>query len=1021
MPRAQIVLPQHKCRSIVSFLCLIILLIGFVGMAGWVVDNPIMKSFSLNWIAIKFNTAVCIIFIALSMWILKDEAANSYARIVAKLFAVIVLVTSILTLIEYVFHVDLYLDQLFFVEKSYGEHFFPGRMSLVTAICFIAASLSLLLLDNKLLPKWSHQIFAGIIISLAMISIQFFIFNIKPDYISISYFNMAFGTTIAFLLFSLCLLLKNPYVGISLVLLEDTISGSMGRSLFPLIFILPIFIVFIVNQGQYKLFYNEEFSHAIISLQFIFIAGIIVYINLLLIRRKEKEMEKAQSELQERDILFNEFAENIDSVLWRATSTLDKIIYVSPAYEKIWGRSANYLYTHPEDWIEAIVPEDRQRVFDSFINKFKQGILVSSFEFKIQSQEGSIHNIIARSFPIKNSQGDLSGIIGITTDITSTYRSMLKNRLIYDIHKSLSHTSDIKQSGLEILKLICYALNFTIGEIWLFNKDKNTLNILVDWHKEKSLIRSIPKKPIDVSEKNLDAFPFVCFQHDVIQYSTYSHHLMNATHPKHAYGINLKECIGFPLRTPNENIGVIIFYNSRITEQDKDMYDLLNNIAHQLSEHTLTISSKMEIDRLMKYDLLTGIYNRSEFIKTINKLIENTQSTFAIVKITFNNLLRDMNETMGYEAGNEFLLNMTRKISDILTFTPHVFAKIETYRFGIVLTKVESSKTIIDVVTRLLDLSKYPININNMEVYVLLNIGISIYPINGGTSDSLMASADLAVEESVKLGSNNFQFATNESIRQLTKKINIQNMLHKALINNEFELYYQPKIALSTGRITSVEALIRWNHPSMGLLLPKEFISICENSDLIYGVGEFVLRSAITNIICKLPIQVSVNLSMRQLNERYNLVETIKKIFTDLDANPEFLELEITETILMNNLELTHRILSQLRNLHIKISIDDFGTGYSSFKYLQEFRPNSIKIDKSFIDRLPYHTPSLEIIKGIISLAHKLNIKVIAEGVENVGQVNCLKKAKCDEIQGYYFSEPLPLNKLKEFIEMNRK
>ncbi len=255
--------------------------------------------------------------------------------------------------------------------------------------------------------------------------------------------------------------------------------------------------------------------------------------------------------------------------------------------------------------------------------------------------------------------------------------------------------------------------------------------------------------------------------------------------------------------------------------------------------------------------------------------------------------------------------------------------------------------------------------------------------------------------------------------------------LRKALLENQFCLYYQPKVDLKTGHICGLETLIRWQHPEKGLLSPASFLQVAEETGLIIPIGEWVLREAFhqiktrevfgnDNIPISLNLSIALNLSIYQLSERHNLLDYIKKLIKEFDVNPTLLELEITESILAKDIDSILEFLNSIKKMGIKISLDDFGTGYSSLKYLHLFSIDSIKIDKSFVDGLPHNQHNMAIVRAIIALSHSFNMRVIAEGVEKEEQLKYLIKENCDEIQGYYFSKPLSMHDINKLIKKNK-
>ena len=300
------------------------------------------------------------------------------------------------------------------------------------------------------------------------------------------------------------------------------------------------------------------------------------------------------------------------------------------------------------------------------------------------------------------------------------------------------------------------------------------------------------------------------------------------------------------------------------------------------------------------------------------------------------------------------------------------------------------------------------------------SVGISLLPDDGDAPDQLIRNADLALHEARTGGTGNYRFFVSEMNDQILKRRRIETDLTRALEASEFVLHYQPKINLAAGRIAGVEVLIRWQHPEQGLVPPADFIPVAEQTGQIVPIGAWVLDQACRQVKAWQdeglpPIKLAVNLSAVQFGEK-GLPELVQSCLADSGLDPKFLELEITESVIMNDVAATTEILNRLNGLGIDLSIDDFGTGYSSLSYLALFPVNRIKIDKSFVDGIGQSSGSEAIAKAVVTLGHSLSMEVTAEGVETEAQANYLHDLECDEIQGYFYSKPLKVEEIPDLI-----
>ena len=340
--------------------------------------------------------------------------------------------------------------------------------------------------------------------------------------------------------------------------------------------------------------------------------------------------------------------------------------------------------------------------------------------------------------------------------------------------------------------------------------------------------------------------------------------------------------------------------------------------------------------------------------------------------------------------------------------------------FTILVPNADHIEQISSVAKRILQALKAPFVIDSHELYIQASIGIAIYPQDGKIGETLLQNADVALFRSKKNGGGCYQFYNPKMNAQAINLLKIETDLYNALARKEFKLYYQPQVNVITGQICGMEALLRWEHPEMGLLSPKDFIPLAEETGLIAPIGEWVLEKAcLQNRIWQEnglpPIQIAVNLSVRQFQSQ-NLDEIVAKVLEKTGLAPQWLELEITETLFIEHEEMTAQILGRLQQLGVHISMDDFGTGYSSLNYLRKFPFQTLKIDQAFVRDLQENSQDLAIIASIIQLASHLNLSLIAEGVELEEQCELLRDIRCERMQGYLFSKPLPAEKATKLL-----
>ncbi|MEW6108174.1 MAG: EAL domain-containing protein [Nitrospirota bacterium] len=445
-----------------------------------------------------------------------------------------------------------------------------------------------------------------------------------------------------------------------------------------------------------------------------------------------------------------------------------------------------------------------------------------------------------------------------------------------------------------------------------------------------------------------------------------------------------------------------------------------------------------EIRYLAFYDSLTQLPNRSlfrELLKRTFSYAERYDQMFALLYIDLDNFKR-INDTLGHHIGDQLLKVITESLLKSIRNSDYVarseeeeiidtVSRLGGDEFIILLHRLSDVQDAGIVAGRLLKDISRPFVLSGHNIYMTASIGISIFPFDGKDSDTLLKNSDMAMYHAKEKGKNNFQFYTESMNKTAFERLELENELRIGLEREEFLLYYQPKLDITRKKIVGMEALIRWKHQNKGLISPMQFIPIAEETGLIIQIGEWVLRTAcIQNNVLQEegfpPISVAVNLSSRQF-EQENLIDIVKRALYDSGLDPRYLELEITESMIMKKPESAFATLNELKSMGIHISVDDFGTGYSSLSYLRQIPLNSLKIDRSFVKDIPENQDAIAIVKAIIALAHNLQLSVTAEGVETEKQLAFLLEHGCDEMQGYLWSPPLPFEKIKKLLDEKKQ
>lgn len=421
--------------------------------------------------------------------------------------------------------------------------------------------------------------------------------------------------------------------------------------------------------------------------------------------------------------------------------------------------------------------------------------------------------------------------------------------------------------------------------------------------------------------------------------------------------------------------------------------------------------------QLTHIDPLTSLPNRIFFNEAINRALlqaKRHNRILALLLIDIDHFL-EIKKTHGTTIANLALEELSKRFNSALR-AGDTLAHLETDEFAVLLTDLEHPKLIGPVAEKLLKASSLPFKINSHEIQLTTSIGIGVFPEDGQTLEDLQKHAADTLYQAKHQGGNSYQFSLPQRTLEAHDYIKLQAALRQALKNNEFILHYQPKLDLKTWTICGVEALIRWEHPTLGLIDPIKFIPSAEETGLIIQIGEWALREA-----CRInkqwqnegyqAISISVNLSPKQFYHPH-LRKTVAQILMETELDPRYLELEITEMTVMDDIPKVNDLLMGLKSLGLTLSIDDFGTGHTSISYLKDFPINTVKIDQSFVKTLPHDNKNAAITTAIIILAHQFQMTIVAEGVETMEQLQFLGGQHCDQVQGYFISRPLPASKI---------
>jgi len=665
------------------------------------------------------------------------------------------------------------------------------------------------------------------------------------------------------------------------------------------------------------------------------------------------------------------------------------------------------------------VPASERAAVHQQITSAVQSAQRSEFEHRLSMPDGTERwlHVIAQS-------GEEAGkmlVRGTVRDTTRPRKDALRQKLEYKIARLLAGDGRTETVIALALEAICSELRWDCGALWSVGED-GVVRCDAIWHAEdqESAVsqfacasRSREYRP---DEGSLGRALGIGGVVRIDTQASPAHFARDAM----AREAGLISGLIVPIVAPGAATALELF-GSRHSVSEAETLESLRVIALQISQYRQRKEAEKTLRFMASHDELTGLLNRSSLQRELARAIRRSnrqQKQFAVMFVDLDRF-KHINDTLGHGVGDEMIKGCGKRLKALLRKTD-VVARFGGDEFVLLLEDLDSANDAAVIAERVLARCAEPFVIEGRELHVTASVGVSIYPENGGDAETLLKNADAAMYRAKEKGRNTYRFYAAKMNAQSTEQLMLESALRHALERGELEMHYQPKMNLQTQRIVGVEALMRWRHPVLGMIPPVQFIPIAEELGLIVSMGKWALERACADALAwqkhGLPeVLTSVNLSPRQFESR-TLVADVKAILESSGLDPSLLELEITESAMMANPEHAAKLLRTIRDMGVGLAIDDFGTGYSSLSYLKHFPLSTVKIDRSFINDLSQDADARALIDGIITLAHGLRMKVVAEGVETPVQFNYLHSHGCDEAQGYWLCKPVPADEARDFM-----
>jgi diguanylate cyclase (GGDEF)-like protein/PAS domain S-box-containing protein len=697
---------------------------------------------------------------------------------------------------------------------------------------------------------------------------------------------------------------------------------------------------------------------------------------------------------------------------------------VNRAWEKLFGisrsaflgKTVHDLYPHDTD------TADRLYASDQVLWK-RPG--TQTYETAITTADGTRHDAIYYKATYTNARGGVAGLIGTIVDITERKQIEKRRAMEYAVTRVLAGSQTLAEAIPKIIETICMTLNWHCGARWARDAESAELHCHESWGVDSPEIQEFlaenSKRTLQtgfLGDQGLARRAYGTGKPVWIADLSRSEGFRRASLVAKA---DLHGAFCFPLLVGTEVLGVMEFFHRDVREPDEMLISAAQSIGSQIGQYMVRKQAEEALQFVAKHDALTGLPNRIMFQDRLELAVARAKRNARRLAVMFIDMdrFKVINDTLGHEAGDSLLREVAARLQQTLRVSDTV-ARLGGDEFVVLIEDVSDPVYLGTIAQKLIDAFVASFVLFAQEYHVTASIGISTYPDDADDIQALLRNADIAMYRAKEQGRNAFQFYSAQMNVHSVERLALESSLRRALERNELVLHYQPRVEIPGGHITGVEALVRWQHPEMGLVPPGKFIPLAEETGLIAPIGEWALAAACSQHRAWERaglgwVRVAVNLSPRQFTQG-DLVKTVARVLAETGCDAKYLELEITEGMVMRNPESAVMLLRRLKDMGIHIAMDDFGTGYSSLAYLKRFPIDSLKIDRSFVKDVPEDAGDVAINVAVIAMAHSLGLKVVAEGVETREQLDFLRKEGCDEMQGYFFSKPLPVEQVTALL-----
>ncbi len=730
----------------------------------------------------------------------------------------------------------------------------------------------------------------------------------------------------------------------------------------------------------------------------------------------ERKQAEAQLKLSEQRLLLATESAHIG--IWDWDVVTNKLVWDKRMYA-LYGIHERDFSGAYEAWQSCLHPDDKERVEADSLAAL-QGNRGYHTEFRAVWPGGQVRYLESHALVQRDDNGTAIRMIGVNWDVTERNMAIRRVKYLNRVYAMLSSINALIvriHDRDELFRQTCRIAvdkgGFGMTLIGLVGRDAMTINPVASADDDERLLKAV-KHLVSANEKEIQTLIALAVSGKKVVISDNSQDDPRMLSAEKYAEAGIRSMAMLPLIIADETVGVIAFYSREAEFFHEGEIRLLTELAGDIAYAIDHINKQERLNYLAYYDPITGLANRTLFIDRLvqyNRSALNGGYKLALFLVNLERF-KNINDTFGRLAGDE-LLRQAAEWLRLNAGDANLVARIESDHFAVILPQIRQDGDL----TRLIEnrigvFLEHPFRLNDAILRISARVGVTIFPDDGSDAEMLLRNGEAALKRTRTTG-DRFLFYSADMTDKSADKLSLENQLRQAIINDEFVVHYQPKINLVSGKITGAEALVRWNDPRTGLVLPDRFIPTLEETGLIVETGRWVLRQAIKDYLRLRAaglsdMRIAVNVSPYQLRNHSFLADLTQVISISADA-VNGLELEITESLLMEDVRTTITTLQAIRDMGISIAIDDFGTGFSSLNYLSKLPVDTLKVDRSFVVDMTTGPEGLALISTIINLAHSLRLKVVAEGVDSEEQSRLLRLLNCDELQGFLFSEAVPV------------